>query len=47
MILTILCAVLLIVSYVALAMSLRRDLTMFQQNSYRPSRYRHWMSESG
>lgn len=26
---------------------LRRDLMMFQQNSYRPDRYRRWLSQSG
>lgn len=31
----------------AAALSLRRDLTMFQQNSYRPERYRRWLNESG
>lgn len=29
------------------ATSLRRDLTMFQQNSYRAERFRKWISESG
>lgn len=31
----------------ATALSLRRDLTMFQQNSYRPDRYRRWLNKSG
>lgn len=30
----------------AVAIELKRDLMMFQQNSYRPSRYRRWLSES-
>ncbi|MBD5233707.1 MAG: UDP-N-acetylmuramoyl-tripeptide--D-alanyl-D-alanine ligase [Bacteroidales bacterium] len=30
-----------------LGVELRRCLMMFQQNSYRPERYRHWLSESG
>ncbi|MDE5629662.1 MAG: UDP-N-acetylmuramoyl-tripeptide--D-alanyl-D-alanine ligase [Muribaculaceae bacterium] len=30
-----------------LVMELRRDLMMFQQNSYRIDRYRKWLSESG
>jgi len=28
------------------ALELKRDLMMFQQNSYRPSRYRGWLNES-
>lgn len=31
----------------ALAAELRRDLMMFQQNSYRIDRYRRWLGESG
>lgn len=31
---------------VALFFELKRDLMMFQQNSYRPSRYRRWLSQS-
>ena len=30
-----------------LSAELRRSLMMFQQNSYRPERFRHWLSESG
>ncbi|MDE6207358.1 MAG: UDP-N-acetylmuramoyl-tripeptide--D-alanyl-D-alanine ligase [Muribaculaceae bacterium] len=30
-----------------LCLELKRDLMMFQQNSYRPDRYRRWLSESG
>lgn len=30
----------------SLGFELARDLMMFQQNSYRPSRYRRWLSES-
>lgn len=29
-----------------MAMELKRDLMMFQQNSYRPERYRQWLSDS-
>jgi len=39
--------VVFILAYAALALSLRRDLTMLQQNSYRPERYRRWLKESG
>lgn len=31
----------------AATLNLRRDLTMFQQNSYRADRYRRWMDQSG
>lgn len=47
MIMLIITIVIFVLSYVALALSLRRDLTMFQQNSYRPERYRRWLKESG
>lgn len=47
MIMLIITIVIFVLSYVALALSLRRDLTMFQQNSYRPERYRRWLRESG
>jgi len=36
-----------ILACVALALSLRRDLTMLQQNSYRSERYQRWLKESG
>ena len=47
MITLIITIVVFILAYAALALSLRRDLTMFQQNSYRPERYRRWLKESG
>lgn len=36
-----------IFSIVLVTLEFRRDLMMFQQNSYRPDRYRHWLAESG
>ncbi|MDE5683682.1 MAG: hypothetical protein K2I39_05670, partial [Muribaculaceae bacterium] len=47
MITLIITIVVFILAYVALALSLRRDLTMLQQNSYRPERYRRWLKGSG
>ncbi|MDE7154352.1 MAG: UDP-N-acetylmuramoyl-tripeptide--D-alanyl-D-alanine ligase [Muribaculaceae bacterium] len=37
---------LIIFAAAATLMSLRRDLMMFQQNSYRPERYRRWAKQS-
>ncbi|MDE6353273.1 MAG: hypothetical protein K2K88_09105, partial [Muribaculaceae bacterium] len=31
----------------AIFMTLKRDLMMFQQNSYRPERYSRWASQTG
>lgn len=42
----ILASVALIVLAAYLLLELKRDLMMFQQNSYRPSRYRGWLSDS-
>lgn len=39
--------VVLILTLAALCSELWRDLMMFQQNSYRPERYRRWLTESG
>lgn len=36
-----------VIALSALVVELRRDLTMMQQNSYRPDRYRRWLSQSG
>ena len=47
MITTILYFVILALAATAAAMSLRRDLTMLQQNSYMAPRYRRWMDQSG
>ncbi len=47
MLLTAYYTVIVLIAAVAAAMSLRRDLTMFQQNSYRPDRFRRWINESG
>lgn len=32
---------------ICMCLELSRDLMMYQQNSYRPERYRRWLSESG
>ena len=37
---------LIIFGSAAVLMSLRRDLMMFQQNSYRPDRYARWAKQS-
>lgn len=39
--------VVLALTVAAMCSELWRDLMMFQQNSYRPERYRRWLSESG
>lgn len=36
-----------VAALVALILQYKRDLMMFQQNSYRADRYRRWMSQSG
>lgn len=41
-----LASVALITTTAHLLLELKRDLMMFQQNSYRPSRYRGWLNES-
>lgn len=40
-------SIILILSIGSFRVTLSRYLMMFQQNSYRPSRFRHWVSESG
>lgn len=47
MITTILYTVAALLGLGNLAVELRRDLMMFQQNSYRADRYRRWLSASG
>lgn len=47
MIVTILLCIAVLVAFWSLACELRRDLMMYQQNSYRIDRYRRWLSESG
>lgn len=37
----------LVLILICLCLELKRDLMMYQQNSYRPERYRRWLSESG
>lgn len=44
---TILASITLILILIALVLELARDLMMYQQNSYRPERYRRWLGESG
>lgn len=44
---TIIYGIVTLAALAALLLSLRRDLTMLQQNSYRSERYRHWLGESG
>ena len=43
---TIVFSLILIVALSSVVIELRRDLTMMQQNSYRPERYMRWLSES-
>ncbi len=46
MLLTVISLCVIVVMAVALVLELKRDLMMFQQNSYRNERYRRWLAES-
>lgn len=44
--LIILSSIALVTAYLGMAVEFKRDLMMLQQNSYRPERYRRWLSTS-